>query len=217
MKRSPGPDGPAVDRDTGGGPVAHGLADGGGRGVVSGPEIGGHAELSSAATVSRATRGVIERVGGVVDNLAGFMTFAGNHQQIHRFQQGQRSADSLAPVADFDAVGAGGHDLGTDRCRVFAARVVVGDNGDVGGRLGDLAHHRPLAGVAVAATAKHNHQPTIGVRAHGGQDGFERVRGMGIVDEHRCAIGMDGDPLHPARRALKTGAGPPLRRRNRRR
>ena len=51
-----------------------------------------------------------------------------------------------------------------DRGRILRARVVVGDDQHVGAARGHLAHHRPLAAVAVAAAAEHDDQPAGGER-----------------------------------------------------
>ena len=69
-------------------------------------------------------------------------------------------ADGLAAVADL--AGAGRSRRST-AARMAAgssrARIVVGDDGDVGQPAGDLAHQRALALVAVAAGAEHHDQP----------------------------------------------------------
>ena len=58
-----------------------------------------------------------------------------------------------------------GDDLGDDGVAVFAARVVVGDDHEVGSALGDRRHLRTLAAVAFAAAAEHADQPPARVRA----------------------------------------------------
>ena len=49
--------------------------------------------------------------------------------------------------------------------RVLAARIVVGDDDDVGQPRRDAAHFRPLALVAVAAGAEDGDQPPFDVRS----------------------------------------------------
>ncbi len=67
-------------------------------------------------------------------------------------------ADGLGPVADFLRARAAGQDFLADGGRIFAARIVVGDDDVVGERAGALAHQRALALVAVAAAAEHDMQ-----------------------------------------------------------
>ena len=95
-----------------------------------------------------------------------------------------------------------GHDLGDDRVGVLRARVVGGDDRDIGEPRGDLAHQRALAAVAVAAGAEDAEDAPAAVDqlARGAQDVLERVGGVGVVDEHREVLTLlDGleAPRHP--------------------
>ena len=53
---------------------------------------------------------------------------------------------------------------------------------------GDLAHHRPLALITVAAAAKHHDQPVLREGFERRQRLFQRVGLVGVIDEHRRAI-----------------------------
>ena len=78
--------------------------------------------------------GVVERMGDALDGLAGLVALAGDQQQIvgrrrarpcparSRMRRPSRTSDPVLPV-DRDAA----HDLGADRRRLLAARIVVGD------------------------------------------------------------------------------------------
>ena len=73
-------------------------------------------------------------------------------------------ADGLGPVADLAGAGRRRQDLGADRGRIFAARIVVRDDHQVGLLDGDRAHDRALAPVAVAAAAEHARRAVRGVK-----------------------------------------------------
>ena len=81
--------------------------------------------------------------------------------------------------------------------RIFAARIVVGDDDAVGILGGDRAHQRPFAGVAVAAGAEHHDQLAFGVRPQRLQRFCQRVGLVGVIDEDRRAVAL-GDLLEPA-------------------
>ena len=71
--------------------------------------------------------GIIERQDGIADDLPAFVALARDQQRIAGLERVDRTQDRLGPVANFCCIGAGGHDLGTDRCRVLGTGVVVGD------------------------------------------------------------------------------------------
>ena len=68
------------------------------------------------------------------------------------------------------------------------ARIVVGDDDDVGLRRRDLAHHRPLAAIAVAAAAEHADEPARRVGPQRVQHIRQRVGLVGVVDEDQRAV-----------------------------
>ena len=116
---------------------------------------------------------IAERQYPVADDLATFMALAGDHQHVAVLEARRsrsriaspRSAISIAP-------GAARKDRGADRGRILVARIVVGDDHLVGLLGGDRAHHRPLAGIAIAAGAEHHDQPLL----HIGAQRLERLR-----------------------------------------
>ena len=81
-------------------------------------------------------------------------------------------------------------DLGDDRVRVLGARVVGGDDADVGQLGPDAAHQRALLAVAVAAAAEDADQPAAGDDARRAQDVLERVGRVRVVDEHREGLAL---------------------------
>ncbi len=89
------------------------------------------------------------------DDLPGFVALAGDQQRVALLQHRRRrrgSPRARSPISS--APGRGGENRGADRGRVLRARIVVGDDDDVGRAGRDLAHDRPLARVAVAAAAE---------------------------------------------------------------
>ena len=114
----------------------------------------------------------------VADDLAGFMTLAGDQQDIAGPQLADGAADRLAPVANLGGTRRGGKDRGADRRGDFAARIIVGDDHPVGFGGGDGTHQGPLATIAIAARAKHDDETAGRV----GTQGVKRLRqGVGLV------------------------------------
>ena len=105
-----------------------------------------------------------------------------------------RSPISIAP-------GAARQDLAADRGGIFAARIVVGDDGEIGLGDGDLAHLGALALVAVAAAAEHHDEPVLDIGTQGVERLGERVGRMGIVDEDRRAAARRAGQIEPPARA----------------
>ena len=106
---------------------------------------------------------VVEGVHRAVDLLAGLVALARDQHDVAGLRQPERHRDGLATVADLhhplaaDPLGTQQHGP-TDLGGVLAARVVVGDDEDVGQAGRDLAHDLALARVAVAAGAEHDDQ-----------------------------------------------------------
>ena len=105
-------------------------------------------------------------------------------------QHREAAADRVGAVADLVGAGAGGEDGAADRGGVLAARIVVGDDDDVGELLGDRAHLRPLAGIAVAAAAEHHDELAGAMGAQRGERVLERVGRVRVIDDDRRAVGM---------------------------
>src|SRR6476619_8526181 len=102
------------------------------------------------------------------DLLVRLVTLARDQHDVVRAGLADRARDRRGTIA-FDphrmrrreAV----HDLRDDGIAVFVARIVVGDDHDVGVALGDRRHLRTLAAVALAATTEDAHQPTARMTA----------------------------------------------------
>ena len=113
------------------------------------------------------------------------MPFAGHQHDVAAPRFGQRATYRLPPVDDlfmFAAHAPG--DLHDDRRRIFAARIVAGDDQVIGMARGDLAHQRPLAAIAVAAAAKHAEQTSLAARhrTQTFEHFFQRVWCMRVID-----------------------------------
>src|SRR3954452_18298543 len=123
--------------------------------------------------------------------LALLVALAGDHEDVAGLGHLDRLLDRGAAVdLDLDARLAALEDRFDDRARVLVARVVGGDDRDVGPLAGDRAHERALGAVAVAAGAEDDDQAVLGERPGGAQDVVERVRGVGVVDEHRERLAL---------------------------
>ena len=137
------------------------------------------------------------------DDLAGFMTLAGDHQRVARRRASRSrrgSPRARSPISR--APGAAAR---------MAARIAAGSSerglssvtiDDVGAARRDRAHHRPLAGVAVAAAAEDDDEPAATKGRKRRERLFQRVGLVRVIDEDRRAV-LLADPLEPARRALR--------------
>ena len=65
------------------------------------------------------------------------------------------------------------------------------------------AHQRALAAVAIAAGAEHHVQPARGVWTQRGQQPFQRVRRMGVVDVHGSAVWQTRRQFQPPAHAVQ--------------
>ena len=155
--------------------------------AAAGPTRPAVARLPTVGPRTRRERGeqlsdhvaVVEGVHDAVDLLAGLVALAGDHHDVAGPGQPERRGDRLAAVAHLDHLGAVParapvQHRGPDRGRVLGARVVVGDDQDVGEPGGDLAHDRPLARVPVTPGAEHDDQPAVGQRPQGLERGLRR-------------------------------------------
>jgi len=133
------------------------------------------------------------------------MALAGDHQNVAFAKRRNAGADRLGAVSDFLRAGTESQRFPADRGGFFAARIVVGDDDTVGELRRRRAHQHTLALVAIAAAAEHDVQFALGVRAQRGQDGFERIGRMGVIDIDRRAAFRHRDFLQTARRAFETG------------
>src|SRR5690606_17644368 len=118
---------------------------------------------------------VVERDGDIADNLAFFMSFPGNHENIPGPKRLDRRLDRGVAVADIERLGAGNDNLGADFCRILAPRIVVGHDDPVGVQGGDAAHFRPFAAITVPAAAKDDVNFSASVPPDGLKNRLERI------------------------------------------
>ena len=147
-----------------------------------------------------------ERDGLAADDLAGLVALAGDAEHVARPEHGDRRGGSpraRSPISI--ASGRAGEDRRADRRRILRARIVVGDDDDVGMLGRGLAHQRPLAGVAVAAGAEDDDEPARGHRPERREHARQRVGLVGVVDEDQRAVRLAPDEFQPPGRALELG------------
>ena len=114
----------------------------------------------------------------------------------------------MGAVADLHRAWAAGEDGGADAGRVLRSRVVVGHDGAIRVTRRGFPHQRTLAAIPVAAGAEHHDQAAGGVRAQRGEQPFQRVGGMGVIDIGRRAVGQSGGEFHaPAHAGQRRQAG----------
>ena len=134
-----------------------------------------------------------ERQPLVLDQLHPLVALARDQQAAAGGGELDSATDRGAPVGHHFPLRAG--DLGDslfdraqDRERVFAARIVGGEDRVVGELAGGAAHERALAAIAVAAAAEHDDQASLGQAAHRLQRRAQRAVGVRVVDHHREAL-----------------------------
>src|ERR1700722_6970716 len=101
---------------------------------------------------------VTEGQHAIADNLSGLVALAGDQKHVTLFEAGNGLADRFRAVTDFRGAPGGSKNRGADRSRIFAARIVVGDDDLVSVLSSDRAHQRSFSRVAVAARAEHDDQ-----------------------------------------------------------
>ena len=146
---------------------------------------------------------VVEGVHHPVDLLTGLVALACDDDDVAGARKVERGGDrgpSVALLEDLGAVPRAGalEHRGADRAGCSRARVVVGHDDHVGEPRGELAHERPLAGVAVAAGAEDHDQPAVRERAQAREGGLDGVGLVRVVDDDRERLARV-DPLEPAR------------------
>src|SRR5262245_11444476 len=140
-------------------------------------------------------RSIIEWMNRRSDCLICLMPLTGNEDGIPFLCLGQCEPDRGAPV-DFDSVVRPLHslfDFLNDCHRIFTARVVRSDDGEIAFPAGCLSHQRSLCPIALSAAAKHNDQSARGDLPGGLQNLFKRIVRVCVVhyDAKRLA-GADG-------------------------
>ncbi len=154
-----------------------------------------HAVARSSKATERVPRllDVGEGDGAIGEGLALLVPLAGDHDDVAVGCVPDGGADGRAPIGlhlDLGATPGAGEDLLDDGLRILRARVVGGYDEHVRQLPGGPSHERALGAVAVAAAAEDAHEPTLRDLPRRAQDVRERVRGVGIVDEHRERLAL---------------------------
>ncbi len=131
---------------------------------------------------------IAERYNPVADDLAGFMTFAGDQENVTGAQIGDGAPDRLPPVAGFTGAARGSDDCGANCAGIFAAGIVVGDDHPVGFGGGDGAHQGPFAAIAIAAGAEYHDEPAADVGPLSVERFGERIGLVCIIDKNLRAM-----------------------------
>ena len=138
--------------------------------------------------------------------LVGFMAFACDEDDVTGFCQGCSGPDGFSSVNDsyalpfFNGVEALLHVL-QDEIGVLAPRIVTGEEDAIRAFGGGLGHERSLFGVSVTSAPDYGDDmlPTRSNMRNGGQHIFERVRGMGIINNYLGVVWMTVHNLHAPR------------------
>ena len=123
------------------------------------------------------------------DGLGRLVTLAGDENERPFVGQLEGAADGVAAIELDDGLATrrrdpGGHRLGDDR-RVFGARVVRGDDRDIGELTDRKTHGSPLAAIAITTGAEDDDETAVGDSLQRLEDGAETLRGVGVVDKDR--------------------------------
>ena len=100
---------------------------------------------------------VVKMMPDSVDFLIVFVSLARNEKKIARSGQGGCCFDGMFPVCDFEKLfsfGQAGGGFLNDGFRFFRARIVAGDDGEIGESAADFRHARALGAVAVSAASE---------------------------------------------------------------
>ena len=108
----------------------------------------------------------------IADDLAQFMSLAGDHENIPWTKLVDGRSDGERTLTDLAGSGGRHKYLGPDARRFLPARIVVRDVDAVGLAGRHRAHMRPLAPVAIAATTEHHCQRAAGI-------GSKRIQNLG--------------------------------------
>ena len=126
------------------------------------------------------------------DLLVGLMPFPRDENDVSRVGAGQRDLDRTGAVR-FARVrrGDAALDVGDDRARILAARIIGGNEDAIGEPRRNRAHERPLGRIAIAARAEHHREaarPRRGDRTQRLQHVLERIGRVRVVDHHERSI-----------------------------
>ena len=167
--------------------VAHGCACTRPSGSISSSSSGIIGGPRRAASVSRATSRSSNGIFPEASSCSGSAPRPAITTTSPGLRLGERELDRGAAVElDLEPAERAGGDLGGDRGRILAARVVGGEDRAVGELGDDAAHQRPLRPVAVAARAEDDDEPSLAQLARPrAQHVLERVRRVRVVDDAR--------------------------------
>ena len=133
------------------------------------------------------------------------MPLAGDEHDIARIGLGERCLDRLGTVgdhADIGCVGCAPRDVGENGLRILVARIVAGQDHDVGQACRNFAHQRALARIAVAAAAEDADQAPAahhGRLAQGHERLLQRIRRVRVVN-HYQRLPLPAESLHASGR-----------------
>ena len=154
---------------------------------------------------------LIQRIGCRADDLIGLVPLAGQHHYVAVRSVVECVGDRLAPVFQHGErrlrLVHPFENVVQDRIGRFGARIVRGDDHRVGKRRGDPSHARPLGAVAISPAAKHCDHTVFRKAADGGEDIFQSVRRVGVVDEHGV-VRVRGQNLAAPTHAMAGFQGP---------
>src|SRR6476469_5277163 len=140
---------------------------------------------------------------GAFDNLSRLVSFAGNQQDIPAFQPGDGFSHGDRAAGDLDGARRRRQNFAANALRLFAPRIVVGYDGDIGSLHGNRAHLTALALVAVAAATEHHQQAVAHVRPKGVESLGECIGSMGIIDEDRSTGTRGAGKIEAPARAVQ--------------
>ena len=133
---------------------------------------------------------VIELDAVITQVLDGFMSTTGDHHEVARPRCTERLVDRLPSIDDrMDTptvlLGDPRQHVIDDRRRILRARVVGGEHRDIASFGADPTHRRALVSIAIATTPVHaNESPLPHDVPSRGEELFEPVGGVGVVDDH---------------------------------
>ena len=131
------------------------------------------------------------------------MTLASDEDDVLRPGFGDGCVNGFATPTYFARLRHTLKHLPADIRRIFAARIVIGDDDDIA-RLGRSSTHRcTLAVIAVAARAENGNQPARHMRAQRGNRGRDRIGRMRVIDIDRCTRRRDRRTLEPPANRLQ--------------
>ena len=139
----------------------------------------------------------------ISNDLSLFMSLARNKQDVARPQPVHGLGYGGLAVWNLLRVRRARQHVVTDGLGVFAARVVIRHQNDIGPLRGFLRHERAFALVAVTPCAEQNEKLSLYVRTDAVQRARKGVRCVGVIDINRRSIREHGCPLHPATHAAQ--------------